>query len=265
MSHWVIMVVGLVAMIAPTTQSRSTSDPTSISLPVRFPLNLSRVAASVVAVESGQTTVVSFECQPGVTATEVCDPDVDRRITLGPPVPGEPSALEAAIYRGGWVTWREDRWCRLDSGVTCGEDLTTGSTGAQSIVSPILTQEGGDFELRGPAASSAEAQTTTSGVSSTFSPEASPMSPGSNVGAETTEPRMSILLATGSPVIPTVALTTSGSGNTAGLLREGHSLGFAVVAAGMGCAALILLENLEGIIRVMVGRTTGCVCESRLF
>ncbi|CAI6055002.1 unnamed protein product [Clonostachys chloroleuca] len=137
MSHWVMMAV---AMIAPAAQSCSTSDPTSISLPVRFPLSLSGVAASVVAIESGQTTV-SFECHPSVTATEVCNPDVDRRITLGASVPDEPNALEAAIYRGGWVTWREDRWCRLDSGVTCAENLTTRSTGAQSLTSLISTQE----------------------------------------------------------------------------------------------------------------------------
>ncbi|CAG9937956.1 unnamed protein product [Clonostachys rosea f. rosea IK726] len=236
MSHWVMVAVGLVAMIAPTAQSGSTSVPTSISLPVRFPLNVSGVAASVVAIESGQTTV-SFECHPSVTA-EVCSPDVDRRIMLGPLAPDEPNALGAAIYRGGWVTWREDRWCRLDSGVTRTEDLTTGSAGAQSLISPISTQEG-DLELRGAAASSAEAQTSTPGVSSTSSPEASPTSRRSTAGAETTEPRMSILLATGSPVIPTLA-STSGSGNTAGLLREGHGLGFAVAAAGMVGAALLL-------------------------
>lgn len=135
---------------------------------------------------------------------------------------------------------REDRWCRLDSGVTCAEDLTTRSTGAQSLTSPISTQEGGDLELREPAASSAEAQTSTPGVSSTSSLEASPTSPRSTAGAETTEPRMSILLATGSPVIPTLASTTSGSGNTAGLPREGHGLGFALAAAGLVGAGLIL-------------------------
>ncbi|CAH0049486.1 unnamed protein product [Clonostachys solani] len=237
MFHWVMVAVGLVAMNAPTAQSCSTSDPMSISLPVRFPLNLSRVAASVVAIESGQTTV-SFECHPSVK-TEVCNPHMDRRITLGPLVPNEPSTREVAIYRGGWVTWRENRWCPLDSEVTCAEYLTTGSTAAQSLISPISTQEG-DLELRGPAASSAEAQTTTSGASSTSSLDASPTSPRPTTSAETTDPRMSILLATGSPVIRTLASTTSGSGNTAGLLREGHGLGFAVVAAGLVGAALIL-------------------------
>uniref|UniRef100_A0A8H7NA04 Uncharacterized protein n=1 Tax=Bionectria ochroleuca TaxID=29856 RepID=A0A8H7NA04_BIOOC len=95
MSHWVMVAVGLVSMIAPTAQSGSTSVPTSISLPVRFPLNVSGVAASVVAIESGQTTV-SFECHPSVTA-EVCSPDVDRRIMLGPLAPDEPNALGAYL------------------------------------------------------------------------------------------------------------------------------------------------------------------------
>ncbi|VUC27146.1 unnamed protein product [Clonostachys rosea] len=230
MFRWLMVAVGLVAMIAPTSQICSTGDPLGISLPARFPLNLSGVAVSVVAVESGQT-IVSFECHPNLT-TEVCDPQLDRYITIGAQVLNKHNTLEVAIYRGGWVTWRENRWSQLDSEVTCAEDLTTGS-----LISPISTQEG-DLELRGPAARSAEAQTITSGVSSTYSSRASPTSPRSITSAETTEPRMSILLATGSPVIRTMASTTSGSRNTAGVLREGQGLGFAV--AVMVGAALIL-------------------------